>query len=461
MNCKADVLVAEIGSTTTLVSAFDRLGKEPRFLGQGQAATTVPDGDVTRGLAAAVEDLKRVLHADTLTYGRMLASSSAAGGLKMCVHGLIMDMTVRAAEAAALGAGAVVRLTTAGKLTGADIESARKIGPNLILLAGGTDGGERETAEHNARRIAEANLGAPVIYAGNAQCVPEVERVFANANAPLYVTENVYPRLDELNIEPARKIIHRVFTEHITKAPGMERIRELVSGAILPTPGAVMEAARLLYGALGDLVVLDIGGATTDVHSVSGGSEEIAALLTSPEPFAKRTVEGDLGLYINAAHLVDRAGAETLSRELGIDVPAVMARYRPIPDTPEQFRLTERLCREAGETALVRHAGRLRYLYTPSGRRTVAEGKDLTLVRTVIGTGGALTRLPHRELLLRRIADCNRHGLMLFPKPGQARLLFDEHYILSSAGVLAAEVPEAALALMLESLGVSREREQI
>ncbi len=454
MNCRADVLVAEIGSTTTLVSAFGGLDDIPRFLGQGQAATTVLEGDVTRGLAAAIGDLKRVLSVETLEYGRMLASSSAAGGLRMCVHGLIMDMTVRAAEAAALGAGAVIRQTTAGKLTGADIEKARKIGPNLILLAGGTDGGERGTAEHNARLIAEAGLGAPVIYAGNAQCVPEVERAFAGAGAPLYVTENVYPRLDELNIEPARKIIHRVFTEHITRAPGMERIREMVSGAILPTPGAVMEAARLLYDALGDLVVLDIGGATTDVHSVTAGAEEIAQLLTSPEPFAKRTVEGDLGLYVNAARLVERVGAEQLSRELSIDVPAVMARYRPIPDTPEQLLLTERLCREAGETALARHAGRFRYLYTPAGRRTVAEGKDLTLVKTVIGTGGALTRLPHRTELLRRIADCNKHGLMLFPKPGQARLLFDEHYVLSSAGVLAAEKPEAALKLMLTSLGV-------
>ena len=450
---RAEVLVAEIGSTTTLVTAFTDLAAAPRCLGQGQAATSVLDGDVTVGLSNAVRDLEKNL-GETIAYDRMLASSSAAGGLKMCVHGLVYDMTVKAAEAAALGAGAVIRQTTAGKLRESDLETARQICPNLVLLAGGTDGGERETILYNAQALAKSGLTAPVIYAGNHQCAAECERILKDAGVPVFVTENVYPRLDELNIEPARKIIHRVFTEHIVKAPGMERIREMVSGEILPTPGAVMEAAILLNQTLGDLVVIDIGGATTDVHSVAEGAEEIASLMTSPEPFAKRTVEGDLGLYINARHLVDRIGSELLSRELGIDVEEVMARYKPIPDTPEQLLLTERLCLEAGVTAVTRHAGRLRYVYTPSGRKTVAEGKDLTNVRTVIGTGGALTRLVHHESLLRQIADCNKTGLMLFPKPNTANLLFDTDYIMASMGVLSKADPDAAAKLCLKSLGV-------
>ena len=138
----ADVLIAEIGSTTTLVSAFD-LCPAPHFLGQGQAATTVLEGDVRVGLTRAIEQCKQNLHAESLEFDELLASSSAAGGLKMCVHGLVYDMTVRAAKAAALGAGAVVRQTTAGKLTQSDLAEQRSIRPNLILLAGGTDGGER------------------------------------------------------------------------------------------------------------------------------------------------------------------------------------------------------------------------------------------------------------------------------------------------------------------------------
>ena len=52
-------------------------------------------------------------------------------------------------------------------------------------------------------------------------------------------------------------------------------------------------------------MVQDVGGATTDLHSVTEGSEEISRILVSPEPKAKRTVEGDLGVYINMRNIVD------------------------------------------------------------------------------------------------------------------------------------------------------------
>ena len=448
---RADVLIAEIGSTTTVVSAFDLSG-EPRLLGQGQAATTVLEGDVRVGLTNAIAALKDKLGERDLTYGELLASSSAAGGLKMCVHGLVYDMTVHAARAAALGAGAIVRQTTAGKLTQADLYEQRAIKPNLILLAGGTDGGERETALYNAELLAKEGARVPVLYAGNAQNQSAVRAVFEQAGVPVYIAENVYPRLDALNIEPVRRVIHDAFERHIVSAPGMEHIRELVTGAILPTPGAVMEAAMLLYEEIGDLLVLDIGGATTDVHSVTNGSDEIAQLLTAPEPFNKRTVEGDLGLYVNAHHLVELIGEAKLSKELGLDIAAVMRGYKPIPETPEQFCLTTRLCLEAGSAAISRHAGRLRHYYTPQGRATVAEGKDLTQVKTIVGTGGALTRLPERESILRRLADCNAGGTMLYPKPGAMRLAFDESYVMASLGVLAKTNPEAAKKLLKQSL---------
>ncbi len=450
-----DVLVAEIGSTTTLVNAFAGINTdEPRFIGQGQAPTSVLEGDVRIGLEGAVEDLKNRLGLDKIEYGEMLATSSAAGGLRMCVHGLVYDMTVKAAQAAALGAGAIVTMATAGKMSEYDIEDLVASRPNLILLAGGTDYGERETALYNAARIAETGLKAPVIYAGNVQNQRAVMDIFKKAGVSCTVTENVYPKLDKLNIEPARKIIHKVFEEHIIKAPGMEHIRDMVTGSIMPTPGAVMEAVQLIYNEIGDVVAVDIGGATTDVHSVTGGSEEIGILMTSPEPFAKRTVEGDLGLYVNAKNLIERIGESALQNELGMDMEAVMANYLPIPKTEGQFKLTERLCREAGLVALERHAGALRYIYTPSGRKTVAEGKDLTAVKTIIGTGGALTRLPHREQLLRALADCNATGMMLYPKPSKIRLLFDDDYIMASLGVMSKHYPEAALKLMKRSLNI-------
>jgi uncharacterized protein (TIGR01319 family) len=245
---KIDVLVAEIGSTTTLVNAFHNIGTDnPEFFSQGQAPTTVLDGDVRIGLKGAIEDLCKNKGVSSIECEEMLATSSAAGGLKMTVHGLVYDMTVKAAREAALGAGANIHLVTAGRLRRTDLQKIKEIHPNLIMVAGGVDYGERGTAIYNAEMIRSLDLSIPVIYAGNVENQDEMRLIFEDAKAPLYIVENVYPKIDELNVEPARKIIQDAFEDHIIQAPGMEHIRDMVSGPIIPTPGAVMECAKLLY----------------------------------------------------------------------------------------------------------------------------------------------------------------------------------------------------------------------
>lgn len=447
-----DALVAEIGSTTTLVSAFDRLDGRPRFVGQGMAPTTSAQGDVTIGLRAAIESLKAALDTEELGWGKLYAASSAAGGLSMSVHGLVYDMTARAAHLAALGAGAVVRQVTAGKMGPYEQEALRALRPNLILLAGGTDFGDRETALHNARRIASLRLSIPALYAGNREAAGQVKDIFTAEGQPLAVIDNVYPRLDELNTEPARRAIQDLFEVHITGAPGMAHIREMVGGTILPTPGAVMEALRLLHPVLGDLMAVDVGGATTDVHSAARGSEAIERIQTQPEPYFKRTVEGDLGTYLNARTVCEQAGPEKLSRELGFPVEEALEDWPPIPGTERQFILADRLAREAAALAVTRHAGILRQVFLPEGPRRYAQGKDLSEVKTLIATGGALTRLPGRKAALRNLRDLNMSGKMLYPAPGAMRVLCDTRYLMAPLGVLSRDWPEAALTLLLDSL---------
>jgi len=448
-----DILVAEIGSTTTVVNAFDGINTpDPVFLGQGQAPTSVLEGDVRIGLQGAIEDLCRNLKAKDISYDEMLATSSAAGGLRMSVHGLVYDMTVKAAKEAALGAGANLKMTTAGVLQPEDIEDIRDLAPNLILLAGGTDFGERRTALENAKLLREMELNVPVIYAGNVQNQNQVRRIFEGAKSPVYITENVYPRLDELNIEPTRKIIHEVFQAHITKAPGMEHVRDMVTGTIMPTPGAVMECAKLLYERIGDLLVLDVGGATTDIHSVTEGSEEIAMIQVTPEPMAKRTVEGDLGVYVNAKNLAQQVGFEQLQHELNLDVAAVFENYQPIPETEEQFQLTGQLTWHAASIALERHCGKFRHTYGSNGRVTYADGKDLTKIRYLVATGGALTRLPQRKAIMERLRQLNAGGKLLYPKAEHIKLLEDKWYCMASLGAMSRQYPEAAIKLIKKNL---------
>ncbi len=271
---KIDVLVAEIGSTTTVVNAFNGITSSvPVFLGQGQSPTTVLEGDVSMGLNKAIENLAEELGVSGIDYQVLMATSSAAGGLKMTVHGLVYDMTAKAAKEAALGAGANLHMVTAGKLRRTDLKKISDLKPNIILIAGGVDYGERETAIYNAEHIAALPLTVPVLYAGNIENQEEIKLIFEEAGKAdlLYLCENVYPRIDDLNVEPTRKVIQNIFEKHITEAPGMQDIRQWVTGHIIPTPGAVMEAAKLLREALGDLLVIDVGGATTDIHSVTEG----------------------------------------------------------------------------------------------------------------------------------------------------------------------------------------------
>lgn len=456
---KVDVLVAEIGSTTTVVNAFKDLDSDnPVFWAQGQAPTSVLDGDVRIGLQGAIDDLCKKMNIDSLEYDEMLATSSAAGGLKMTVHGLVYDMTAKAAKEAALGAGGIIHDITVGRLRRTDLARIKEIKPNLILIAGGVDFGERDTAIYNAEMIRTLGLSTPVVYAGNIENQDEMKLIFDEESGQyLYLVDNVYPKIDTLNVEPCRKVIQDAFEDHITHAPGMEHVRDMVNGPIIPTPGAVMECTKLLYDCLGDVMVIDVGGATTDIHAVAEDSDAVARVLTAPEPKAKRTVEGDLGVYVNRMKVIESIGEEKLRKEcdekLGIDLDKTLETYVAIPKTEDEFKLVERLTEEAVLRSVERHAGQIRYVYGPSGRQTVAEGKDLTQVKYIVGTGGALTRLPHRVDIMKKIPKDNQTGMKLYP--GDAvKILVDNDYIMASLGVLSKTHRQGAIKLLSKSLGV-------
>jgi len=454
---KIDVLVAEIGSTTTVVNAFDHLESDnPVFLGQGQAPTSVKEGDVNIGLQAAIEDMKKNLHIENekLEYTNMLATSSAAGGLRMTVHGLVYDMTVKAAKEAALGAGANIHLITAGKLSKVDMIKLDRIKPNIILIAGGVDYGERETALYNSELIAASDLNIPVIYAGNIAVADDVKLIFESYSKEknLHIVPNVYPKIDILNIEPTREVIQDIFEKHITEAKGMEKIREMVNGPIIPTPGAVMKASKILKDEIGDLVTIDVGGATTDIHSVTEGTEKVNKILVEPEPVAKRTVEGDLGVFINKRNIVDIIKIEKLEKELNMtpeDIEKFTNSDIAIPETEEHKRFIERLTKEAVIVSINRHAGGYR-TYFGGKSDTLAFGKDLTAVKWIVGTGGALTRLTAREEILNSISQFNRADKLL--PTAEAKILIDNDYIMASLGVMSSLNKEATIKLLLKSL---------
>lgn len=428
---RIEALTLEVGSTITKANGFVRLaGGGFDHVAQGFAPTSVAAGDVGLGVDAALAHLAATSGLDPAG-AETFVNSSAAGGLRMTVHGLTRSMTARAAHEAALGAGGIVKLVTAGALDLFDLDEVREIRPNLVLLAGGVDHGEKGIVLENARRLAALGLGVPVLYAGNAVLRKPVAELFREAGAELHVAENVFPDVDVLNVEPLRRLVHEAFNRHIVNAPGMARLGELTRHGILPTPGAVLRGAELFAEVAGDCLVFDVGGATTDVHSVTEGSTEWHARLVEPEPRAKRTVEGDLGVFVNARHVVELSGDAAAEAHLE-DLAA-------LPATEREKALTRWLCGKAVAIGARRHAGVVSDLYTPTGRRQVVKGKDLTAVKWVVATGGALTKVEGGAECLRAV--CTGAGRHLLPDPS-ARILVDSDYRFSALGTLAGAFPE-------------------
>ncbi|HOX91399.1 MAG TPA: glutamate mutase L [Spirochaetales bacterium] len=425
-----DILTIEVGSTITKANGF-------RFLpsggfahaAQGFAETSVASGDVGVGVREAIAALEAGLGAP-LGKPEIFVNSSAAGGLRMTVHGLTYSMTARAAHEASLGAGSIVKMVTAGALESYELDEIREIKPNIILLAGGVDFGEKTIVLSNAEKLAGLNLGVPVIYAGNMVLHKPIQALFHKAGIELIIVDNVFPEVDVLNVDPLRFSIHEVFSRHIIHAPGMASFAGMSSWGILPTPGAVLRGAELFAEAMGDCLVFDVGGATTDVHSVSDGRPEYRDLMVEPEPRAKRTVEGDLGVFVNAANIMHMKGSEEWAgRE---------ADLKAMPKTEQERELTRWLCSRAVDVGAKRHAGHIMDLYTPTGKKKIVKGKDLSAVKWVIATGGALTRVQGASDCLRSI--CTGPGKHLLP-PEEARILIDKDYRFSALGTIAQAYP--------------------
>jgi uncharacterized protein (TIGR01319 family) len=220
----------------------------------------------------------------------------------------------------------------------------------------------------------------------------------------------------------------------------------MVKRPIIPTPAAVMNTTNLLYDILGDVLTIDIGGATTDIDSVTRGNQEIQEITISPEPFSKRTVEGDLGVFVNAPNVV-----ESLKEQLEIEYPdyrEIMKNISPYPQTEKMEQFMARLAIQCISKGLRRHAGSIRYVYGPSGRQKIAEGKDLTSIQAVVGTGGILSRSPYAAevLSVSRILS-KRHVSELLP-PDDVKLFRDKHYIFAPIGAISRFDKETAIELL-------------
>ncbi len=467
------IAITDCGSTTTKAILIEELDGVFRQTCRGDAPTTVeaPVEDVTRGVVSALEDLSamsgRRLIDDSGNIIRpsrngegvdlYLSTSSAGGGLQMMVAGVVRRISAESAERAALGAGAIVADIVAcddERPLYEQIDRMRRLRPDMVLLAGGVDGGAGVQVVEMAELLAAADprprfgkdFRLPVIYAGNRDIREEISDVLKD-NCELFTVDNLRPVIDEERLGPARERIHNLFLDHVMRqAPGFGNLVEWTDSPVTPTPSAVGEILDVASQDSGSsLLCVDIGGATTDVFSVVGGS-------------FNRTVSANLGLSYSATNVLIECGIDGISRWLPFAIDSaelsdlVMNKtIRPttIPDSPKELLVEQALAREALRLSFAQHRAFATGLkggltdrnidgaFTGSADSGGLAPMDLDLI---IGSGGVLSHAPNPAQTAAMLIDA-------FLPEGVTRLAKDSIFMLPHLGVLSELLPEAALSV--------------
>ncbi len=439
------ILLADFGSTYTKCVAIDLISEQ--IVGIGKSPTTV-ETDIMDGYYSAIDKISYQFNHKPVFY-RKVACSSAAGGLRMVTIGLIPDLTSAAAQNAALGAGAKVEKVYAGILNNSEVSEIEMLEPDIIILCGGTDGGNDKVVRENTKKIVNLKINSHFIYAGNKEAKDFVKDEFVSVGKEISVAENVMPEIGVLNIESAQREIREIFLRNIIHAKGIKNANKHLDNVLMPTPMAVLKAAELVANGTrqqigsGAALIVDLGGATTDIHSASYGKPTMPNVITKglPEPYLKRTVEGDIGMRYNLEGIIKNSCINDIAEDCLLDQETV-ANYcsrakknvKTLPESSEELKVERSLAKIAVEIAIKRHAGFLNNVFTPMGELFVQTGKDLSDVSVIIGTGGAIVESDSPIDILKKIAFNPFDPFSLRPK--NAKIFLDSKYILFAVGLL-------------------------
>jgi uncharacterized protein (TIGR01319 family) len=472
MDKELNVIIAtDCGSTTTKAILIEKTESgEYRQTYRGEAPTTVeaPFEDVTKGVLNAISEVeelsgRKILDGEKIIYPNKgkegvdiyVSTSSAGGGLQMMVAGAVKSMTAESAQRAALGAGAIVMDVLAsndGRLPHEKIERIRQLRPDMVLLAGGTDGGTLshvvELAEYLAAADPKPRFGIgyqlPVIFAGNKDARPNIQETLGKKTA-LTVTDNIRPTLELENLKPARDKIHDLFLEHVmAQAPGYKKLISWVGAPILPTPSAVGIIMQTISKKQGiNLVGVDIGGATTDTFSVF-------------DTIFNRTVSANLGMSYSVSNVLAETGLPNIMRWVPFEIDEEdirnriknkMIRPTTIPQSLDELKIEQAIAREALRLAFEHHKQLAVGLKGVQQERSISDAFDqtasgLTLINMarlhlIVGSGGILSHAPRRVQSMLMMMDA-------YQPYGITHMAVDSIFMMPHLGVLSTVHEKAA-----------------
>ena len=471
------ILATDCGSTTTKAILIEKVDGVYRQTYRGEAPTTVeqPVADVTAGVVNAAIEVGELAGRRLVDDNGLLirpskgpdgcdiyiSTSSAGGGLQILVTGVVREMSAASAERASLGAGAIVLDVIASndrRRPHEQIARIRELRPDMVVMAGGTDGGTQKHVLQIAELIAPAkprprfggHYKLPVIFAGNKDAAALVAKTFDDS-ITLSIVDNVRPVLERENLAPARDMIHDLFLEHVmAHAPGYDKLIEWADAPIMPTPGAVGDILQQIAKTRGiNCVGVDIGGATTDVFSVFTGADGL--------PVFNRTVSANLGMSYSISNVCAETGMANVLRWVHVDmderelrnrVKNKMIRPTTIPQTMEALIFEQAVSREALRLAYIQHKAFATTLKGVQQQRTIADtfsqsaggGSiiDNMKLDLLVASGGVLSHAPRMEQTALMMIDA-------FEPEGFTEIAKDSIFMMPHLGVLASVHPRAAL----------------
>ena len=401
------VICVDIGSTYTKGALFEMSDNRFIVVKRAVSPTSVehlPDGFYcVLGQLLPGIDVRSVDASDSPC--SVFFSSSAKGGLKVAVIGLVPEMSLNIARLAAFSPGAKICASYPYQLTSSHIKKIEKENPDILLLCGGTDGGNERYVIENARFIADSDFNGTVVYAGNSYVAENIAEILSSKEC--VVTENLMPDFGKLNIEPVRKSIRKIFLDKIVAGKGLDKLVKTFGIQPLPTPLAVYNLVKAIGANLkewSNFALIDMGGATTDFYSngKSYDPDSNTVMKGIIEPSLKRSVEGDLGMRVSAESAFE-AGNEYICSVSGYgedemnDFKSFIEKvhsdtdYLPVDEKEKQF--DRYLASACIYHSLLRHCGTVEEVYTCNGRVWAQTGKDLRKVTKIVGTGGYLAAM--------------------------------------------------------------------
>lgn len=464
--CENIVISIDIGSTYTKGALFDISTNEAKILKQAIKPTTqqyLPSGAVlvVKSLLEICED-KPISEIDLPP---IYWSSSAKGGLKIVVLGLVPELSLEIGRLVAWSSGARVSTAFSYTLTSDAVKQIEIENPDILLMCGGTNGGHEKTGVKNAKKIAASKIKSTIIYAGNSSIHDEVKETLSNKK--LIIADNVMPDIGRFESESACEKIRNEFLTSIVMGKGLNDLVKLFNSEPSPTPRAVLDLVKTIPSnskSWGEFLTVDMGGATTDVYSHSPAyfGDESVFLRGIIEPIDKRSVEGDLGMRVTSEPLFNLIKPEVLSQfgnneemltklEKWVEQLQVNPELISTNNSDKEMDLV--LACGCIRHAITRHAGQLEQSWTPAGKVWLQKGKDLRNIPKIVFTGGYAANNPAQNFFRKAFQNFHKQASDKEKLvPVNPKIYVDNLYIWPLLGNIVSHYPEAVTELAISNL---------